>query len=91
MPPTQEYTTPQVCHPVVPSPASVACLARRLASRFAFRFFAASVLRGPDWVCLREVPLSSLPGVERGRSSMLSAEMVWGPWRDISCAQLSVD
>ncbi len=38
-----------------------------------------------------ELLLSSVLGVERGRSSMLSAEMVRDPWRDVSCVQLPFD
>ena len=41
------------------------------------------------WSC--ELLLSSVLGVERGRSLMLSAEMVRDPWRDVSCVQLPFD
>ena len=38
-----------------------------------------------------ELLLSLVLGVKRGRSSMLSAEMVRDPWRDVSCVQLPFD
>ena len=38
-----------------------------------------------------ELLLSLVLGVERGRSSMLTAEMVRDPWRDVSCVQLPFD
>ena len=38
-----------------------------------------------------ELLLNSVLGVERGRSFMLSAEMVRDPWRDVSCVQLPFD
>ena len=38
-----------------------------------------------------ELLLNSVLGVERGRSSMLSAEMFRDPWRDVFCVQLPFD